>query len=132
MFCSEKWDVFLEKASEAGAIDNGTVAQDASQAGGLWRIRESITESLGKNGVVYKYDLSLPVVHLYKLVEETQERIGKPETGFLMESDPWYTKAQQRWHVCLEPRVVFEPRKKGKQSQVPWLSFGGFVGTKDA
>jgi FAD/FMN-containing dehydrogenase len=88
--CSEKWDVFLEKASEAGAIDNGTVAQDASQAGGLWRIRESITESLGKNGVVYKYDLSLPVVHLYKLVQETQERIGKPETRSLMEGDPWY------------------------------------------
>lgn len=75
--CSAKWDAFLDAASEGGAVQNGTLAQDAGQAAGLWAIREGITESLAKNGVVYKYDLSLPVADLYRLVEDTQQRIGE-------------------------------------------------------
>ena len=58
-------------------MQNGTIAQDAGQAAGLWAIREGITESLAKNGVVYKYDFSLPVTDLYRLVEDTQQRIGE-------------------------------------------------------
>ncbi|GAQ88748.1 FAD/FMN-containing dehydrogenases [Klebsormidium nitens] len=73
---SAKWDAFLEAASAGEVVQNGTIAQDAGQAAGLWAIREGITESLAKNGVVYKYDFSLPVTDLYRLVEDTQQRIG--------------------------------------------------------
>lgn len=69
--------MFLEAASAGGAVADGTVAQDAGQASAFWAIRESITESLAKNGAVYKYDLSLPAALLYRLVEETQQRIGE-------------------------------------------------------
>lgn len=40
----------------------------------LWSLRESIPEAAGKLGKTYKYDLSLPVAEMYKLVEETRER----------------------------------------------------------
>ena len=38
-------------------------------------IRESITQALSRDGVVFKYDISLPVQELYTIVEEMSERV---------------------------------------------------------
>lgn len=38
---------------------------------------QGVTESLQKAGVVYKYDLSIPVAELYALVEVMRERLGR-------------------------------------------------------
>lgn len=51
-------------------IDDGTIAQDESQSMLLWKLRESVSESLQRDGVVYKYDISLPLSHFYKIVED--------------------------------------------------------------
>ncbi|OVA06188.1 FAD-linked oxidase [Macleaya cordata] len=72
----EKLEAFLLRSMEGGLISDGVVAQDINQASSFWRIREGITEALMKAGAVYKYDLSLPVEKMYKLVEEMRLRLG--------------------------------------------------------
>jgi len=72
----EKLDSFLERILEATVIDDGVVAENATQAAEIWKLRETITEALQKEGAVYKYDLSLPLSHFYKLVEVMQQRLA--------------------------------------------------------
>eukprot|EP01018_Ginkgo_biloba_P020945 Gb_12081 [translate_table: standard] len=72
-----KLDAFLESSIENGLISDGSVAQDYNQTAAFWRIREGITEALGRAGAVYKYDLSLPIQHLYEIVDEMRTRLGE-------------------------------------------------------
>ncbi|KAL2649531.1 hypothetical protein R1flu_017659 [Riccia fluitans] len=76
----EKLDAFLESALEKELIKDGAVAQDISQAGSFWKIREGIAESTAKAGAVYKYDLALPLKDLYSLVEDMRERLRDSAT----------------------------------------------------
>lgn len=62
-------------ALEKELITDGTLAQDLTQYKDLWAIRESVPESLVADGYVFKYDFSLPPTRMYKLVEETQQRM---------------------------------------------------------
>ncbi|XP_015576266.1 D-2-hydroxyglutarate dehydrogenase, mitochondrial [Ricinus communis] len=73
----EKLEAFLLHSMESGLISDGVLAQDINQASSFWRIREGIPEALMRAGPVYKYDLSLPVEHMYNLVEETRERLAQ-------------------------------------------------------
>ena len=41
----------------------------------MWSLRESIAEALIHDGYCYKYDVSLPLAHFYRLVEIMQERL---------------------------------------------------------
>lgn len=41
----------------------------------LWSLRERVTEALTRDGYTHKYDLSLPVEHLYQLVTDTRGRL---------------------------------------------------------
>lgn len=71
----EKLEKFLEKVMENEVVVDGTVSQDEAQLKTLWTWREGIAEASQQFGGVYKYDVSLPLDSLYKLVEETQERL---------------------------------------------------------
>lgn len=42
----------------------------------IWAIRERITESLLLEGYGYKYDISLPLLDFYKIVEIMRKRLG--------------------------------------------------------
>jgi FAD/FMN-containing dehydrogenase len=57
-----------------GIVTDGTIAQDETQVKSLWFLRETIPESLGKAGKVYKYDISLPVSEMYTIVEEMKKK----------------------------------------------------------
>lgn len=72
---SEKLEQFLEHVMGEEIVSDGVLAQDETQVKSLWRWREGITEALGHYGGTYKYDLSIPIQDLYKLVEETRERL---------------------------------------------------------
>jgi len=72
---NEKLGNFVEYAMENEMVSDGVLAQDDSQVKALWTWREGITEALGHFGGTYKYDLSIPIEDLYKLVEETRERL---------------------------------------------------------
>lgn len=72
---SEKLEKFLEHVMGEEIVSDGVLAQDETQKQSLWSWRESIPECLGHWGGVYKYDLSIPLPELYKLVEDTRERL---------------------------------------------------------
>lgn len=73
----QKLGGLLEKLLEDGIIADGTLAQDETQALGLWSLRESLPEAAGKLGKVLKFDVSVPLSRYYELVEEARERFDK-------------------------------------------------------
>ena len=76
-------------------VTDGTLAGDTAQAHALWAVREKITEALKLSGYVYKYDLSMPLPAMYKLVRG--HRGGGGRGGF---SRCWYI-GFERCCVCL-------------------------------
>ncbi|KAK8138855.1 hypothetical protein PG984_002235 [Apiospora sp. TS-2023a] len=82
---SEKLEKFLEDVMTKEIITDGVLAQDETQLRSLWSQREGIPECLGHWGGVYKYDLSIPLEDLYKLVEDVREKIGA--AGLIGDSD---------------------------------------------
>ena len=56
-------------------VADGVLAQDESQITSLWSWREGIPESIGHWGGVYKYDVSIPLPVLYRLVEDTRAHL---------------------------------------------------------
>lgn len=71
----EKLDSCLEYLLSHKIIEDGTVATDQTKIKLLWGLRENISEALVKDGVTYKYDISLPLEYLYDLVEIMQHRL---------------------------------------------------------
>jgi FAD/FMN-containing dehydrogenase len=71
----QKLQAFLEHVMETEVVSDGVLAQDQTQIQELWSWREGITECLGHDGGVYKYDLSIPIGELYDLVNETRDRL---------------------------------------------------------
>lgn len=80
-----KVESFLADLMENDIISDGTIAQDQTQISQLWSWREGIPECLGHFGGCYKYDLSVPLAELYKLVDDTRERLTK--AGLVGDSD---------------------------------------------
>ena len=76
----EKLEGFLESAFEAGCVADGVIAQDGVQAATLWRLREEVSPSFSAHGIVYKYDVSLPLEHMYDVVTESKKKFK--ELGF--------------------------------------------------
>lgn len=76
---SEKLDLFVERAFEAGLARDGVVAQDGKQQKELWQLREMQAplqaESVRPRGDYYPYDISAPVGSMYRIVEDLRERV---------------------------------------------------------
>jgi FAD/FMN-containing dehydrogenase len=84
---AEKLEKFLEHVMETEVVSDGILAQDQTQIQELWSWREGITECLGHDGGVYKYDLSIPIHELYDLVNETRDRLN--EAGLIGSDDSY-------------------------------------------
>ena len=82
---SEKLEKFLEHVMSEEIVSDGVLAQDETQQKSLWAWREGIAEALGHYGGVYKYDLSIPISDMYKLVEDTKKRMN--EKGLIGDTD---------------------------------------------
>jgi len=65
----EKLQKFLESIMESRACIGGTLASTKAEMSGIWSLRENITSACGKDGKVYKYDISLPTDKMYQIVE---------------------------------------------------------------
>ncbi|KAK4321554.1 hypothetical protein Pmani_007671 [Petrolisthes manimaculis] len=72
----EKLNNFLESTLGSGLVSDGTVATEPSKMANIWALRERIAEALILDGYTYKYDISLPLPHFYKLVEDMREHLG--------------------------------------------------------
>ncbi|RYP93390.1 hypothetical protein DL770_000433 [Monosporascus sp. CRB-9-2] len=82
---SEKLAQFLEDVMEKEIVADGVLAQDETQLKALWSQREGIPECVGHGGGVYKYDVSIPLKDLYRLVNDTRKRIE--DAGLKGETD---------------------------------------------
>ncbi|KAH8077566.1 dehydrogenase [Aureococcus anophagefferens] len=71
-----KLERFLEAAFDDGCVSDGVLAPSATKAERLWRLREGVSDSMTAAGFVYKYDVSLPHAHLYRLVDECRDRLA--------------------------------------------------------
>lgn len=74
---NEKLATFLESVMADGTVSDGVVAQSASHARSLWRLREDCAVAASSRGFVFKYDLSFPVSRTYELVEVMRKRLAK-------------------------------------------------------
>jgi FAD/FMN-containing dehydrogenase len=69
-----KLDRFVEEAFEQGLVTDGVVAENTTQAGAIWELRECLPEAVlkaGRSGGTFKYDVSLPLASFYDLAIET-------------------------------------------------------------
>lgn len=87
----EKLQSFLEDVMEKGIVADGTLAENETQIRSLWTWREGITEALGHLGGVYKYDVSIPLKELYRLVEDIRARVDA--AGLLGDTDEYPVRA---------------------------------------
>ncbi|ORX54561.1 FAD-binding domain-containing protein [Hesseltinella vesiculosa] len=82
----EKLNTYLEDMMTDGIAQDGVVAQDESQSKRIWGVREGLTEALGKEPAVYKYDISMPVSKINDCVLEMRDHLeqggafGKPDS----------------------------------------------------
>ncbi|KAI0180288.1 hypothetical protein GGR52DRAFT_530735 [Hypoxylon sp. FL1284] len=83
----EKLEKFLEDVMSKDLVTDGVVAENETQLRSLWSQREGITETLGHWGGVYKYDVSIPIREMYKLVEDTRKRLE--DAGLKGEGDQY-------------------------------------------
>ncbi|XP_050540677.1 D-2-hydroxyglutarate dehydrogenase, mitochondrial-like isoform X2 [Daktulosphaira vitifoliae] len=70
-------EIFLEQSFAEKLIEDATLADQPSQTQSLWKIRESIPESLLRFGFVYKYDITLPHHYFYKIIPEIRNRLSE-------------------------------------------------------
>ncbi|KAJ1513721.1 hypothetical protein HMI54_006690 [Coelomomyces lativittatus] len=70
-YLAQLLDTFLERSQ----VTEGALAQDIEHYHQFWKLRETIPEASTQLGAVYKYDVSLPVSHLYALVEAVRARL---------------------------------------------------------
>ncbi|PLB52115.1 Pkinase-domain-containing protein [Aspergillus steynii IBT 23096] len=87
----EKLESFLESIMGEGIVADGVLAQDETQFQSIWRWREGITEALSHLGGTYKYDVSIPLPELYKLVEDCRERLT--DLGLVGDDDSFPVRA---------------------------------------
>lgn len=72
---NEKLEKFLEHVMENDIVADGILAQDQTQQKELWACREGVPEHIGHWGGVYKYDVSIPIADMYKLIDDTRDRL---------------------------------------------------------
>ena len=77
---------FVASLFERGLIEDGTLAQNSSDAAALWQLREGISESLSSTGLPHKNDVALPIASL---------------EAFCSELDAVFASRYPGWEICL-------------------------------
>jgi FAD/FMN-containing dehydrogenase len=76
-----QFEALLEAALEAGCVSDAVVAENLTQAHGLWHIRESITLAQAAEGLNVKHDISIPVSRIPAFVAETDALLAREIPG---------------------------------------------------
>ncbi|GMR36952.1 hypothetical protein PMAYCL1PPCAC_07147 [Pristionchus mayeri] len=72
----EKLNEFVEEALGAELAEDGVAAHSENERTHMWRLREESPIAAAKDGYIYKFDVSLPLEHFYRLTEETRKKLG--------------------------------------------------------
>ncbi|KAF4749603.1 D-2-hydroxyglutarate dehydrogenase, mitochondrial, partial [Perkinsus olseni] len=71
---------FVEEAESHGGVPvEGMLSHDIQQEKDLWKIRENIPVALNREGVLHKYDVSLPVSAMDDLVRHVRREFHRRE-----------------------------------------------------
>ncbi len=76
-------DGFLERLSgiiESGLAADAVVAESEAQAQGIWRLRDGVTEAIGRAALTHKFDVTVPPGALPGFLEQ-MERFGDEAHG---------------------------------------------------
>ena len=79
-----QFEALLEAALEAGCVTDAVVAENLTQAKGLWHIRETITLAQVQEGLNIKHDISIPVSLIPAFVAETDALLALEVPGVRM------------------------------------------------
>ena len=79
-----QFEALLEAALNAGCVSDAVVAENLTQARGLWHIRESITLAQADEGLNIKHDISIPVSRIPDFVAETDALLAHHIPGVRM------------------------------------------------
>jgi FAD/FMN-containing dehydrogenase len=79
-----QFEGLLEAALEQGCVTDAVVAENLTQAKGLWHIRESITLAQATEGLNIKHDISIPVSRIPDFVAETDALLAREVPGVRM------------------------------------------------
>jgi FAD/FMN-containing dehydrogenase len=72
----------LEAAMEAGLVADAAIAESATRAEALWRLRESIPEAARQQpGMLYRHDISVAVSRIPAFVAEAREALQRRFPG---------------------------------------------------
>jgi D-2-hydroxyglutarate dehydrogenase len=72
----EKLLGFLEAVTGGGLVVDGILAQNLSQIGEFWKIREACNPAAAATGYVYKYDVSLAASDFDGFIREMNTQLG--------------------------------------------------------
>lgn len=67
---AEMATALLEKAINAGLLENATLASSEAQAEAFWKIRDSIAEAERAEGPALQHDISVPVADMARFIED--------------------------------------------------------------
>ena len=76
-----QFEALLETAMAQGWVSDAVVAENLTQAKGLWHIRESITLAQVQEGQNIKHDISIPVSQIANFVQETDALLEREVPG---------------------------------------------------
>ncbi|UYV82982.1 D2HGDH [Cordylochernes scorpioides] len=76
----ERMMTCVEALMEQQLVEDGTFTSDLSKVQNLWALRERMAEALLHDGYCYKYDISLPLLKFYDIVEEMKKHVGDKVT----------------------------------------------------
>jgi FAD/FMN-containing dehydrogenase len=79
-----QFEALLETAMAQGCVTDAVVAENLTQARGLWHIRESITLAQAQEGLNIKHDISIPVSRIPAFVLETDALLAREVPGVRM------------------------------------------------
>ncbi len=79
-----QFEALLEAAMEQGYACDAVVAENLTQARGLWHIRESITLAQAQEGLNIKHDISIAVSRIPAFVAETDALLAREVPGVRM------------------------------------------------
>lgn len=66
----ENFDSWLEEIFSKSLVDEGVQAKSKEEARQFWKTRETISESLRTHGQLHTSDISVPIKHMKKFLEE--------------------------------------------------------------
>jgi FAD/FMN-containing dehydrogenase len=77
----ERFERLLEVALDQGCVQDAVVAENLTQAKGLWHIRESISLAQAEEGLNIKHDISIPISRIPEFARQTDALLAQALPG---------------------------------------------------